>query len=267
MKVIDKKIPYNFTPVDNNLIDHEMRYMTGGEFKHYIYTARKTIGTKVGSRTSSVCMDEFMEYTGMSNQGTINAIKGLERAGFVAVERGKKGSKKINKVTILMLDKEKYIREKLKNMEDVEIVSSEIISLDKSNNLTCEPSDKSNNLTPLTDVTDIKTAEHQKNMQLAVENAQFVAEEITAQVEKVYSDIGVRYNPKSNDKDFNPIYDMFRVNGYTFEDVFATVEFAFSDSFWKTVIVSTSNFKKNYAKLRKAMSSYKQKPVGIVGLA
>lgn len=75
----------NHTQVPNSVIDTLMRELSPAEFKVFIVVCRKTIGWH--KLTDEISITQFMEITGLSNKGVINAIRSLESQGLIIATR------------------------------------------------------------------------------------------------------------------------------------------------------------------------------------
>lgn len=75
----------NHTQLPNEIIDKDLRDLSGGETKVILVIARKTVGWH--KETDSVSISQMQELTGLSNATCIEAVRGLEGRGLVLAER------------------------------------------------------------------------------------------------------------------------------------------------------------------------------------
>ena len=75
------KSNYRFTKFPNEVIDSHMKKLTGSEYKLLSVLLRKTVGFH--RESDKISTSQFMEITGLSNQGVNKGIKALVKKGLI----------------------------------------------------------------------------------------------------------------------------------------------------------------------------------------
>jgi phage replication O-like protein O len=77
----------NHTQTSNDFIDNHMKNLSGAATKVFLAISRKTIGWH--KDTDFISLSQIMSITGLSNKGSIKAIKELEENNLIIVTRNK----------------------------------------------------------------------------------------------------------------------------------------------------------------------------------